>query len=67
MRGPATLDDVIAGIVTEAKYASEAPARVSQGARLRKVAAALRQIDEVPVSPSYEDLYTVKVAFYGDR
>lgn len=67
MRGPATLDDVISGIVREAKYASEVPARAPHGSQLRKLASALRQIDEAPVSPSYEDLYTVKVAFYGGR
>lgn len=67
MYGPATLDEVLNGIVREAKTAS-APEPVEQmptsGELLRKLASALRA---VPASegPTYEDLYTVKEAACG--
>lgn len=64
-----TIDETIAEARRRAKLA-DAPVTpiatpASRAATLRKLAAAVRALPEA--EPTFEDLYTVKAAFYGDR
>lgn len=64
-RGPTSLDDVIAGVLREAKLASTEPLHAPLATELRKLATAVREVSEPVVEPTYADLYTVKEALYG--
>lgn len=70
MRGPGNLEDILNGVLREAKTASVAapePAPSSLGENMRKVASVLRGLPDAGefAQPSYADLYTVKEALYG--
>lgn len=66
MRGPADLNEIINGVLREAKTASvrEVPAASSTPANLRKLAGVLRMSRETP-EVTYGDVYTVKEALYA--